>query len=840
MGYDNRIALKEGYCLTITDKNDGNKYTVSVGREIGRGGSCIVYEGKQSKKVGDTDAVACDMVIKEFYPKALDSAIVRNDDMCLHVNPDSEYNFKRRLELFCDGQAKHIAFANDNYTSALPAVSFSGEALGTFYSVLVRTQGKTLAETDRGSLKLTDALEIGKSVCDAIAQIHKDRMRLFLDCKPDNISVLDNRAYLFDFDTVQPLGQLRFSSYSPGWSAPEQEQRKDSGYIDNSLIGFHTDIYSIGLVVLYMLMGIDPLEHKPEIDGEGNEWQSSIDLTDETGALKDRAFTDELSRVMRAMLEPDAAKRKLDYGNSDAAVKAGNDFGHLLSLAENAPYRKGFDDTAELIIAAKESVTETIANNSLKRFLFGSKKRIIAASAILAVIALVFGILFSLGRNAADSVMTRNSAALSQDMDEHVLLKLSNANHQYEVGLENWRRLDYVRAERDILAARNAVSEETAQSEMDTAVINNSLGCLYIDMGKYAEAYDYLTSAYITFRDTLGENSIESRAVRASIAEYYYYTGKLDEALSETQSILDNSDPEKERAIIAYTSHLRAMIFDAQGRYDDALSLYSQVIGLYKDISEDGKLREQLADYANDPKLSQTEKDYYTNSVKWVILTYNNIAKVNIHKEDYEAATSAAEAGLELSLSNIYIGKRNLTTSKLYMNLAIIKSKTGDSASALDNIDLAMRIQRNLFDFKDVYPGLVEVYDIYGDLLYAKGDAASAKKYYDDAVSLAKESFGQNHPDTAGALAVLGNYWLWANEPDRASECLTEAIEIRKNILAEKHPVTAKMYYDLGAALLDSGDANKAEESFGKAAEICNELGVEGKLRDDIDAARTR
>ena len=133
---------------------------------------------------------------------------------------------------------------------------------------------------------------------------------------------------------------------------------------------------------------------------------------------------------------------------------------------------------------------------------------------------------------------------------------------------------------------------------------------------------------------------------------------------------------------------------------------------MYSSISVDGKMQKQLANYANDPKLSQNEKDYYTNAVKWIVLTYNNIAMVNNHKGDAEAAIIAANTGLELSLSNIYIGRRNLTTSKLYMDLAIAQGLSGNIKGALDNIDLAMRIQRNLFDFEDVFPGLVHIYDL--------------------------------------------------------------------------------------------------------------------------------
>ena len=64
-----------------------------------------------------------------------------------------------------------------------------------------------------------------------------------------------------------------------------------------------------------------------------------------------------------------------------------------------------------------------------------------------------------------------------------------------------------------------------------------------------------INSAYVTFKDSLGEQSIESRAARASIAQYFYSIGNLEQALVETQYILDNSDKESEKAVITRTSH---------------------------------------------------------------------------------------------------------------------------------------------------------------------------------------------------------------------------------------------------------------------------------------------
>ena len=345
-------------------------------------------------------------------------------------------------------------------------------------------------------------------------------------------------------------------------------------------------------------------------------------------------------------------------------------------------------------------------------------------------------------------------------------------------------------------------------------------------MGKYQEAYDYLNAAYVTFQDKLGDSSIEARAVRLSIAKYDYYTGNIERALTETQNILDSSNTDTEKVIVVGTSHLRAMIFDAQGNYKDALTLYENVLELYEDILEDGTLAKHLSNYANDPKLNQTEKDYYTNAIRWIALTYDHISQVNLHKGDYEAAFKAAQFGLEMSLNNIYIGRRNLTTSKLYMSLSRAEAHLGSLDDGLDDIDLAMRIQQNLFDFQEVYPGLVEVYSIYGQLLEEKDAPEQALQYYTNAITLSLSSFGDNHPETAGAYAALGNYHLRQNEFTLSIEALEKAIEIRRNILAENHPDTAAMYYSLVTAQQNAGMVDAAHSNLLKADNICKKWDI--------------
>jgi len=469
-----------------------------------------------------------------------------------------------------------------------------------------------------------------------------------------------------------------------------------------------------------------------------------------------------------------------------------------------------------------------------------SKKGIAILAALFVATAVLVVVFSQEGKHTAQPASGSGTASIEPDFDRHMLLKLEidldNAVHQYEMGLNNWRRLDYPRAHRDILAARDEISKHRKQATIEVAKVNNSLGCLYIDMGKYEEAYDYLNSAYETFRRELGPESLEARATKASIAQYDYHTGEFERALQGTQAIIDRSDSENEKAIIASSSHFRALVLDAQGKYDEAIKSYQSVLTLFEEFLEDGELSETLAKYTNDPDVDEQTMSYYTTALKWIILTYNNMGKSYINMGKYEEAESVLCEALSMCLGNDYIGQKNLNTAKVHNNMAIVTMKLNKLGYAVENIEVAIAIQRNLFNFEDVYPGLVESRVVFGDIHLARGDTNKAKEQYEAALSLAETAFGENHPQTAMASNALGEYYVSQSDTAIAISFFERAIRIRDSIVGNKHPDTALFYFNLASTYEKQNDLEKAKNSAVQAYKIQDKLGIVDAIAAETSA----
>lgn len=296
---------------------------------------------------------------------------------------------------------------------------------------------------------------------------------------------------------------------------------------------------------------------------------------------------------------------------------------------------------------------------------------------------------------------------------------------------------------------------------------------------------------------------------------------------------------ENNTVVLTAAKHFQATVYESLGNYATALQNCFDVLDYYQSSLENDKIVSNLSEYSKDSSLTEDERDAYTNAVQRIVTTYNSIGRLYISEGDYEKALSYLNTGLNISLNNVYIGTKNLSTAALYLNIARAEGRCGRLNEAMDSVDLAMRIELNLFDFESVYPGLVEVYELYGDLYLNNGDDKTAQTYFNDAVSLALTSYGENHPISAYAYSCLGLFYHSQGDNQKAEDALLKAIDIRKNILGHNHSETVGFYINLAEIQIDLGKANNAEATLAAAADICEKIGLDSSYTERITAMRS-
>lgn len=240
-----RKCLGKGSILSL-DK----EYVIQ--EEIGRGASCLVYDGFYIDSSDGRHRVR----IKECFPYY----ITAERDSQGRIVPAESWKkaFEEAKDIFSDAYMRNTKIRNTmGLTNATVDPLWSKKENNTVYSVMSYIEGTDYRKYKENCLK--DIFTRMKRLCKIIDGYHKEGC-LHLDIKPENILIPSDtkeQIVLFDFDSLTELKNLRGEnkvrlSCSEGFSAPELVQR------DRKKICMTTDIYSIGAVIFYKIFGRTP------------------------------------------------------------------------------------------------------------------------------------------------------------------------------------------------------------------------------------------------------------------------------------------------------------------------------------------------------------------------------------------------------------------------------------------------------------------------------------------------------------------------------------------------------------------------------------------------------
>ena len=199
-----------------------------IRRELGRGGTAIVYEAddlKHDRRVA----------LKVLRP-----------EIAVVLGPE---RFLREIRLAAKLQHPHI----------LPLLD-SGEAEGWLYYVLPCVEGPTLRQRldAEGQLSLDECLRVIRDVCGALSYAHGQGI-VHRDVKPENILLAGEHSLVTDFGIAQALTaaagekltETGIAVGTPAYMSPEQAG--GAARVDG-----RADVYAVGCVLYEMLAGTPP------------------------------------------------------------------------------------------------------------------------------------------------------------------------------------------------------------------------------------------------------------------------------------------------------------------------------------------------------------------------------------------------------------------------------------------------------------------------------------------------------------------------------------------------------------------------------------------------------
>ena len=244
--------------------------------ELGRGGMGVVYHA--------TDADGNEVALKILHVKA-------------GPGSDIVQRFDREAEIALSLRHDHVVPALDAGAVGQHRYLATRYVAGCDLSHLVHGCGQ---------LGESEAVSLARDLASAL-QVVSDHGTIHRDLKPGNVLIdLDGKALLTDFGLARPsdaalsrLTQTGTFLGTPGYAAPEQVLG------DGRDIDIRSDLYSLGTVIFFALMGRAPYEGRNRFD----IFQQHLDAPiPDLGRLRDDLDAP-LVRLVTRLLQKDPSRR---------------------------------------------------------------------------------------------------------------------------------------------------------------------------------------------------------------------------------------------------------------------------------------------------------------------------------------------------------------------------------------------------------------------------------------------------------------------------------------------------------------------------------------------------
>jgi len=236
-------------------------------------------------------------VIKEFEPEAKDTLSLRK----------AKYLFAREVKIL------KILGRSDRIPNLLNYFRQENK----FYLVHEFVEGKDLAqELGEKPWTASDVLCLLREILEIVEVAHREQV-IHQDLKPSNIirRTADGQLMLIDFGSIKKINNQMANAEgntcisvpigTPGYRAPEQKSLKPR---------LASDIYSIGMICIYALTGIEPQNIALERNTEKVQWQSLIQTDSKLTKVIDRMVSPNLNQRYASASEALVTVRKLKLG----------------------------------------------------------------------------------------------------------------------------------------------------------------------------------------------------------------------------------------------------------------------------------------------------------------------------------------------------------------------------------------------------------------------------------------------------------------------------------------------------------------------------------------------
>lgn len=281
---------------------------------------------------------------------------------------------------------------------------------------------------------------------------------------------------------------------------------------------------------------------------------------------------------------------------------------------------------------------------------------------------------------------------------------------------------------------------------------------------------------------------------------------------------------EKDKSLLELSFNLALFYFNV-GNYEKAKIVYLKILDeyavndmdltlIYNNLGLIYEKQHQFKDaFDNLTKSLNLRKQLFGDKHEEVSTTYNSLGNFFSGQNDLGRAMFCLQEAHKILL-DIY-EDTHPKLSGLYNNIGEVFRKMGDKNS----INKAKWYYlKSLSIIENGEIGL-EAANVYNNLgIISEGD--EKKDYYQKALSIRRNVYGEIHPKVAESWGNLGIYYLTQKDFLEAVKNCEKSLTILWEIYKEEHPAVAKAYINLGTIYDVNEQFDKALENYFKGSQI--------------------
>jgi serine/threonine protein kinase/tetratricopeptide (TPR) repeat protein len=621
---------------------------------------------------------------------------------------------------------------------------------------------------DQNQLTTRERLELFIPICEAVQHAHQKGV-IHRDLKPSNVlvAVQDGKPVpkIIDFGIAKAVDHRLAESTlfteqglligTPAYMSPEQAEM--SG-LD---IDTRTDIYSLGVMLYELLIGVLPFDQK---------------------MLRAAAFN-EIQRIIREIDPPRASTQIIKLGETNTTIaehrrtdpaslhrQLKGDLDCILMRAMEKDRTRRYETATGLAMDINrhlhnEPISARPPSTTYRLAKFARRHKVGLAAGVVVFLALVAGLVLA----TTGLIRAKRAEAVAAGERDRANQETKTTRRVSDFLVSIFQVSDPRQALGNTITAREILDKGAARVEEELkgeplvkARLMDTMGTVYMNLGLFPQAAPLAERALEVRRQELAPDDPLIAESMNSLGALRYTMGNLAEAEKLFRGALDIRRKKlgEENYEVSTSFNDLAMTLNSLGRYDEAEPLYRQALAIRQKLF--GK---------EHPDIAQS---------------LNNLGMFLYRRAKYDEAEKLFRQALEMNRR--LLGEVHPEIASYLNNLGMVLRDSGQLAEAETTFRQSVDLHHRLYgpDHPNYGNSVVNL----AALLARTGKFEEAERYYLEVIALYSKIYGEKNFNTATVRSLLAECLIKTKKFPQAEKLLVECLAIIKGQFGQDHPRT--------------------------------------------------